>query len=80
MNLVVIWCYTAQCLHTQCPNFLWGNRLLSGPYSGVLRLLYHRAPWFLTSALKIFFNDNDDDDGTFFSIAFSPPVTMIKCY
>lgn len=31
-----------------------GIAFLSDPYSGVLRLLYHKAPWFFTSALNFF--------------------------
>lgn len=57
------------CLHTQCPNFPWGNRLFKWSLQWCFRLLYRGAPWLLISALNFFFKEHDDD--TFFSFASS---------
>lgn len=46
------------CLHTQCPNFPWGNRLFKWSLQWCFRLLYRGAPWLLISALNFFFLKN----------------------
>jgi hypothetical protein len=59
MNELVFGVVQLTCLHTQCPNFPWGNYLLSDLTPVVFQgYFYQGAPLFLTSALKIFFLNN----------------------